>query len=863
MQNSEALDNTFSQNTTVTFSQIIGEKYLIQKKIENVNEELTNPMNQIDFLSDKEDKEYLENYKNYLSNLTVKDIENIILWKNNNNKNREQTLKEGKIISEEKANNRNKAFEGELFSFNELNPIVYFENKKTNKKTSIQIYNSLENNLRDFAKLKSLKETKDLIKKIKESGFNIQSNPSNIVLYNSDKYYHFKLAPNPFESRDLNEWDFIKYLKNGLKITKRMKDFENIENKKDKGEEIMNYNQYGCYKDTKPLDKDDIVPIAGNNTYILVNVTDLYDKENLEKKAGEHGAFLAYPTEDGILIGIANSNDQHFSPVYKDYSVKDITKNVGELQRQKNYKTHSESFFKELGYNIDFYINKLHLGYKENENTILKSFNYHNQLEIHIKETDDKIKLIEPSYNNDFLELDKYNQNGKVKNTKEISEELDNLALKKESCLYDNNYIPAIAEDTINKDLKLKNTNINKKFSAIVEQIKKFAENNKKKICGAMLGLAVLSGGMSTKLYANPNSNTKQILFNAIESENNSPLFKENTYNMVSECYKKLGYENNQIPSYEQLRTESVAYSINKDNEIDYNEKNKCINLLESVTKNYSIKDYNSHINDYIIENITNNIHDSIYNNPYMKNEYKGYKNIFIGENKDSMLSFEQYSAYKYINTINSSDFLTDNVFSQKMKNEITEKTCDIFGIDKNGNKISSQNDINMYTADKYINAQIKVFENNEISDFTSNKNEKITVAQAAAVKALNSVDSISFLTKESKKDMKDYIKRAYNIDENNNIINKKAQKEIIELDEINREFKQLKAQKTFLENSNKQFIESAQNCQNNKLLQIENEISKELSKEEKNKILQTAEKKAASVKDKIVDKVKTVHNKR
>ena len=65
MQNSKVLDNTFSQNTTVTFSQIIGEKYLIQKKIENVNEELTNPINQMDFLSDKEDKEYLENYKNY------------------------------------------------------------------------------------------------------------------------------------------------------------------------------------------------------------------------------------------------------------------------------------------------------------------------------------------------------------------------------------------------------------------------------------------------------------------------------------------------------------------------------------------------------------------------------------------------------------------------------------------------------------------------------------------------------------------------------------------------------------------------------------------------------------------------------
>ena len=91
----------------------------------------------------------------------------------------------------------------------------------------------------------------------------------------------------------------------------------------------------------------------------------------------------------------------------------------------------------------------------------------------------------------------------------------------------------------------------------------------------------------------------------------------------------------------------------------------------------------------------------------------------------------------------------------------------------------------------------------------------------------------------------------------------KKLLGENIELDEINREFKQLKAQKTFLENSNKQFIESAQNCQNNKLLQIENEISKELSKEEKNTILQTAEKKAASVKNKIVDKVKTVHNKR
>ncbi|MCQ2596542.1 MAG: hypothetical protein MJ181_01730 [Treponema sp.] len=132
------------------------------------------------------------------------------------------------------------------------------------------------------------------------------------------------------------------------------------------------YNEKGVYPDTVPLKRNDKAPIAGNYSYFFIKpkTNDWQELEKLEKQAGEHGAVLALPTKRGLLITIANSDDQHFSEVYKNHKIIDITKDIGAFQDKNpnasiNYVL--TNVLKEDERNLDFEININQLGYNPEE----------------------------------------------------------------------------------------------------------------------------------------------------------------------------------------------------------------------------------------------------------------------------------------------------------------------------------------------------------------------------------------------------------------------------------------------------------------------------------------------------------------
>ncbi len=231
------------EETEISQKEIEQEKASIQRKIQQLKDELNNPDNQkggayYDEQQDSQVKEYLET----LENLTDEDIKNQILWKKETQKENQET--HNRVVEqmmEEKEKNETPQ-EGELFSYNEKNPIYSVGNKETQTETAIQPTGNLSENVKKLGSLKTISEADDIIEKIKSSGFDILSTESRIIIFDEDKYYDFNRATSYFnyetkkiefdlDRRNLNEWDFRDYIKNGLKITKRMKDFAKIENR--------------------------------------------------------------------------------------------------------------------------------------------------------------------------------------------------------------------------------------------------------------------------------------------------------------------------------------------------------------------------------------------------------------------------------------------------------------------------------------------------------------------------------------------------------------------------------------------------------------------------------------------------------
>lgn len=221
-------------------SEIETERLLIQKKIQEIKNELENPnINYPDYKNEISDlKEYIER----LEKITDDEIKNQIIWKKENQRKNEETHK--LVVEDMKKGRemRNSPKEGELLSYNQIHPIFTLTNKETGRKISIQPTGRIEENIKRLGRLKNLTEAKNAIEKIKASGFDIYSTENRVVLFNKDKFYdfndsgesNFNFQTEKFEfnidNRNLKSWDFKSYIEGGLKITKRMKAFEKIEN---------------------------------------------------------------------------------------------------------------------------------------------------------------------------------------------------------------------------------------------------------------------------------------------------------------------------------------------------------------------------------------------------------------------------------------------------------------------------------------------------------------------------------------------------------------------------------------------------------------------------------------------------------
>ena len=233
------------EDTEVSREEIEQEKSFVQNRIQQLKDELNNPENVGDEQQDSDVRKNIEN----LETLTDEDIKNQILWKRENQKKNDETHSHVvEQVLEEKLRNEIPQ-EGELLSYNEKNPAYSVANKETKRETSIRPNGNPAENVKKLGSLKNISEANEIIGKIKSSGFDILSTESRIIIFDENKYYdfnahadsgYFNYETKKFEfdldRRNLNEWDFREYIKNGLKITKRMKDFAKIErtqNKKD------------------------------------------------------------------------------------------------------------------------------------------------------------------------------------------------------------------------------------------------------------------------------------------------------------------------------------------------------------------------------------------------------------------------------------------------------------------------------------------------------------------------------------------------------------------------------------------------------------------------------------------------------
>lgn len=228
----------------ITQAEIEEEKAKNQAKIQKYKEKITQLKNtEPDFDAEQSIQGQLINK---LESLTDEDIKNQLLWKKENEKKQKEINEEvaERLMEEEKQ--KSTAQERELFSLNESNPTYTLTNKETGRTVTIQPSGRLEENIKNVAKLKTLSQANEVIEKIKESGFNIHSTASRVIIFNQDKFYDFdadadvssfNLKTKEWEynsdNRKLKDWDFKKYVEGGFKITKEMKEFEKIEASKD------------------------------------------------------------------------------------------------------------------------------------------------------------------------------------------------------------------------------------------------------------------------------------------------------------------------------------------------------------------------------------------------------------------------------------------------------------------------------------------------------------------------------------------------------------------------------------------------------------------------------------------------------
>jgi len=412
--------------------------------------------------------------------------------------------------------------------------------------------------------------------------------------------------------------------------------------------------------------------------------------------------------------------------------------------------------------------------------------NYHNNLELHVFDDGKKLHLVEPAYNNEFLTLERVNKNGELKSKNDISEELDNLALENEVCLKREDYTPAIAADTLEKNLTVQNKKKNTKFAKAVESVKHLYEKNKTKIKGAVLGMALMTAGATAVSAEEISLADKQILMTTIEDEMYAPLFTEAQYNAhIKNFYKSLGYSDANIPSFQELETEGMAYQLSKHPSLSEEAKDALIKALDDLTPDYSIADYNVDINSYIIGQITSQISWRLNIQRYdYDNFLKGIKHLV--ESEKEIPSFEQWAAMQYMQSLDLGDS-TNLLSTPKLRQYIVEKTSDIYGISAYGDIKKSQSEVNKTIFNnsfeqnlKEVNSELAKVKLPGKSVSIKMGGVEISPEQFAAVNTLRVLNSANYLSPESKGELKAIVETKYNIDINGNIVDKAKQKNFV-----------------------------------------------------------------------------------
>lgn len=290
-----------NEDTEISQKEIEQEKAFVQKKIQHLKDELNNPENGGDEQQNSDVRKNIEN----LESLTDEDIKNQILWKRENQKKNDETRSRvAEQMMEEKLRNETPQ-EGELLSYNEKNPAYSVANKETKRETSIRPNGNPAENVKKLGILKNISEANEIIEKIKSSGFDILSTENRIIIFDENKYYDFNAHSDSgyfnyetkkfefdFDKRNLNEWDFREYVKGGLKITKRMKDFAKIERMQNRKDYSPKYPEYA---------KNRFVLETGHKDGWAINDRHLVIWDRLLNRSARSGGF--FDNEQGRATG--------------------------------------------------------------------------------------------------------------------------------------------------------------------------------------------------------------------------------------------------------------------------------------------------------------------------------------------------------------------------------------------------------------------------------------------------------------------------------------------------------------------------------------------------------------------------------
>lgn len=218
---------------SVTEEEIKQERKVYEDKIKHLKEELESykkedPSGKAYEFEISDIERNIKNFEN-ISDEVIS--ENLLQRKKQQLEIENQTFDHYLELKEKKEKENTAQTNGLLFAENELTPVIEVRNKTTSVKDWIEPSYSNEVNVMYFGNLDSETAAKEVIKKINDSGFNIVSNPRKLIIYNDEKFYSFNVhhSNSKYDKSELTENDFIKFISEDFKVTRRMKNFEKIE----------------------------------------------------------------------------------------------------------------------------------------------------------------------------------------------------------------------------------------------------------------------------------------------------------------------------------------------------------------------------------------------------------------------------------------------------------------------------------------------------------------------------------------------------------------------------------------------------------------------------------------------------------